>query len=364
MPSAPFPFVSGPERMATGSFACIASQLALDSPTGRKGRGKSKSLSGSKCGGCWSCGEKNHRARDCPKRRGWAVCHEFRDHGSCRFGDACRYEHQSLLEGPRPAAATVDEIDAFVEAAGSGERGVIERGILSGLVNETGWGPVSEPGWSALHWAAWKEQREIVKMLLAAGANVNAKEEYCGDTPLHKAATVLNCEIVRILLDVGAGLEVPGFADATPLLLVVQMEKCVHQTEIVKMLLAEGADPRARFCGLSASALALENDNEELALMLGRAEEDWNRSYVLQVSAKGTELTFRTIGGDIAATLTWHDARPAAELPSAVLAAIPSPEPLPKRASNLRLTVPQGCTSPLLDLSPDALSVLQQLSPV
>lgn len=91
--------------------------------------------------------------------------------------------------------------------------------------------------------------------------------------------------------------------------------------------------------------------------------EDLARPLLLQVSVEGAELTFHTMGGEVAATVTWPDENPVQELPFAVLEAIrssgfqtPSPH---LRASNLRLVLPQGA---LLDVSPRAVSLAEQLA--
>jgi len=42
-------------------------------------------------------------------------------------------------------------------------------------------------GWTSLHWAASSDHKEIVELLISAGANVNAEDtagEYRGSTPL------------------------------------------------------------------------------------------------------------------------------------------------------------------------------------
>ena len=41
-------------------------------------------------------------------------------------------------------------------------------------------------GWTPLHWAASRGHKEIVELLIAKGANVNAKNKY-GTTPLDMA---------------------------------------------------------------------------------------------------------------------------------------------------------------------------------
>ena len=63
-----------------------------------------------------------------------------------------------------------------------------------------GWGRFGE---TVLHFAAFNKNPDIIKILLAAGAEVNAKEKK-GKTPLHGAAFTENPDIIKILLAAGA----------------------------------------------------------------------------------------------------------------------------------------------------------------
>lgn len=66
-------------------------------------------------------------------------------------------------------------------------------------------------GWTALHAAARAGQLEAVRLLLAHGADPNAREEGDNTYPLHWAAARSDLEIVRALLD--AGGDVQGLGD-------------------------------------------------------------------------------------------------------------------------------------------------------
>ena len=69
----------------------------------------------------------------------------------------------------------------------------------------------SLPGWTDLHTAAQTGQLDVVRLLLAHGADPNAREAGDNTYPLHWAAAHGHLEIVRTLLD--AGGEVNGFGD-------------------------------------------------------------------------------------------------------------------------------------------------------
>jgi ankyrin repeat protein len=75
----------------------------------------------------------------------------------------------------------------------------------------------SEFGGTPLHSAAFSETPENIRILLEAGANVNARNE-TGTTPLHGAAGWGTPENIRILLEAGANVNARRIEDGrTPL---------------------------------------------------------------------------------------------------------------------------------------------------
>ena len=71
-------------------------------------------------------------------------------------------------------------------------------------------------GSTPLHLAATNPDVSALKALLAAGANVNAKDDD-GNTPLHMAAYTNRIEAAKILLEAGADVNVVSTGGRTPM---------------------------------------------------------------------------------------------------------------------------------------------------
>ena len=110
-----------------------------------------------------------------------------------------------------------------------------------------------QDGFTALHLAAGSGNVEAARLLLAKGAMVNAPSQD-GRTPLHLAAGGSSIELVALLLDHQANINAvqsghPG--KSTPMMYAVQNDR----VENLKLLLKRGADLKATFYGVGATAL-------------------------------------------------------------------------------------------------------------
>ena len=98
--------------------------------------------------------------------------------------------------------------------------------------------------WSALHFAIWHTSTngvEILKLLLASKADVNARAEY-RETPLHMAARSDNTVALKLLIEHGANINAQQRDGKTPLHLAASN----GYIEIVKTLVENKADVKAR----------------------------------------------------------------------------------------------------------------------
>ncbi|MBW0002780.1 MAG: ankyrin repeat domain-containing protein [Hyphomicrobiales bacterium] len=100
-----------------------------------------------------------------------------------------------------------------------------------------------ELGWTPLHHAAQKERLEVVRFLIAAGADVNASDEaMLGDPVLKDVAQTCSLELAKILLEAGADPTLPGGMGVTALHRSVERKR--FEGPLVHELLLEAARRR------------------------------------------------------------------------------------------------------------------------
>ena len=100
-------------------------------------------------------------------------------------------------------------------------------------------------GNTPLHWAAFKNERQCVALLLKFHADPNARAHPSGWTALHDAAYSNSSESVELLLDAGADVDIPANSGATPLCFAAQEDS----DGAARVLLSRGANLGARCAG-------------------------------------------------------------------------------------------------------------------
>jgi ankyrin repeat protein len=176
----------------------------------------------------------------------------------------------------RPYTEVVLKLAALLLAL-SASAGDLHQAVRSGdtarvrvLLREPGAvNAVDAKGGTPLHDAVWAGEREIAELLIAAGADVNARHAEAGSTPLHYAIVKGHADIAALLLENGAVVGVTSLhlAAARGSRVILELlldhgadvkaidnsgataldEACWKgQPDAVRVLLARGADARTR----------------------------------------------------------------------------------------------------------------------
>jgi ankyrin repeat protein len=161
----------------------------------------------------------------------------------------------------------------------------------------------SDRGATPLHFAAGEGNGDVVNLLLAKGADVNAKDAYGGRTPLYDAIRARSKDIVAQLLAHGADVNARDDRGFTPLhIRAIRGDKeqvefhytvrparataaenakasealdgskdATNHMDLTELLIAHGADVHAKDKdGRMPLDLAVLNDNQDVARVLGR----------------------------------------------------------------------------------------------
>ena len=128
--------------------------------------------------------------------------------------------------------------------------------ITIAAVLVVGCGP--QPPDISIHKAAREGNIEAVKQHLAAGADVNAKDEVYGGTPLHWAAGEGQKEVVELLLAKGADVNAKNNDGVTPLDAAIVGIAFVSRGEVIMHKHPEIADLLRKHGGKTGEELKAE----------------------------------------------------------------------------------------------------------
>jgi len=136
---------------------------------------------------------------------------------------------------------------AVADAAMQGDRAAVRTLLQQGRDVNAAQGD----GMTALHWAAMKNDAELARMLVYAGANLKATTRLGANTALIIAARNGNAGVIDVLLQAGADAKTPTTTGTTALMLAAAS----GSVEGVKALLAAGAEVDAKEQSMQQTAL-------------------------------------------------------------------------------------------------------------
>jgi len=156
---------------------------------------------------------------------------------------------------------------SFLELASKGE----VAAALQILGSVTDVNQAQADGTTALHWAVYYHDVDLVKALLSRAANTNARNEF-GATPLAQAAITGNPDIISALLAAGADANERGADDQTALMIIAR----TNNLDAAKVLINAGADVNTveKWRGQTAlmwAAAQMQPDMVQLLLASGAA---------------------------------------------------------------------------------------------
>ena len=173
-----------------------------------------------------------------------------------------------------------------------------------------------EDDMTLLHWAARRGDKDFVEFLLANGADVNIKVGAGNKTPLHEATEKGHKEIVELLLDHGAEINAMDGQGYTPMYYAVSKDRkdisdvlIAHMAEsesnLTPFYLATMQIDLAEMKGDLAKVEILLKDNPELV----NSKDDNGRTllhYVAQMGYKDVAELLLAKGADVNATRKWN----------------------------------------------------------
>ena len=163
-----------------------------------------------------------------------------------------------------PAQAVV------AEAAQQGDEAMVRAALEQGADVNVAQGD----GMTALHWAGLRDEADVARMLLAAGADVNATTRLNGHTPLLLAAEEGRAAVLTPLLQAGADVNARTANGTSALMFAAG----AGNLEAVNTLLTHGAEVNASefVMGLTPAAFAAAAGRATVVLALAKHGADVN----------------------------------------------------------------------------------------
>lgn len=149
-------------------------------------------------------------------------------------------------------------------------------------------------GTTALLWAAYESNPEMVTALIEAGADPNAANEF-GVTPLLQASRIGDAAVIGALLAAGADIAVTSPSGETALMAAAR----TGRVDAVSLLLAHGSDPNAAESYWEQTALmwaAVEGHGDVINVLLEAGADPNMQARVSELEQRSTRTDFPSGG--------------------------------------------------------------------
>ncbi len=149
-------------------------------------------------------------------------------------------------------------------------------------------------GSTALLWAAYESNPEMVTTLIEAGADPNSANEF-GVTPLLQASRIGDAAVIGALLEAGAEIGVTSPNDETALMAAAR----AGSVDAVALLLAHGSDPNAAESYWEQTALmwaAVEGHGDVIDVLLEAGADPNMQARVSELDQRTTRTDFPSGG--------------------------------------------------------------------
>jgi ankyrin repeat protein len=244
-----------------------------------------------------------------------------------------------VITGASPILAQAPK-DSLANLIQAGDRKTALARIRAGAdVNEA-----QPDGTRPIHWAVYHVDYEILGALIAKKAKVNVTNEF-GSTPIAEAANLGDARMVKMLLDAGAEPEGANQDGQTALMLAVK----TGETPVVETLIKAGAKVNA-----------IEKFHNQTPLMWAAAAPKNAGEIVKLLLAKGADVKPRALYSDWASQITSEPRaqyRPVGGLTAMLYAArdgcYDCVEELIAAGADVNVPTPEGVTALMLALDND-----------
>jgi len=190
-----------------------------------------------------------------------------------------------LSLGAAAASAATDTPQSLVDMVRTRQRDTALAAIGSPGIDINAKAP---DGSTALMWATFYADHEMVQKLLKAGAKADVTSNY-GDTALTEAINLQDMELFHTLLDAGANVDSPNLDNQTALMLAISL----NNQDMAKQLIDRGANVKA-----------IETFRDQTALMWAAAGNLPDMVDLLLAKGAATQVNLRAKSDDWARQMT------------------------------------------------------------